>query len=89
MNWTGRHGGPGFADHTFADCSPAACGERHGALAAEYARPAAVTADPFGPRAAHSAEAMEAEMCDLPEPGDFPCCVDGRRGRDADREAGG
>ena len=31
-----------------------------------------LAADPFGPRAAHSAEAMEAEMTELPEPGDFP-----------------
>jgi hypothetical protein len=47
------------------------------------------TADPFGPLAAHSAEAMEAEMTDLPEPGDFPCCENARHGRGGDREAGG
>ena len=52
-------------------------------------KPGARAADPFWPRAAHSAEAMEAEMTDLPEPSDFPCCENGRHGRDADREAGG
>ena len=50
----------------------------------DIGRPGAEAADPFGPRAAHSAEAMEAEMCDLPEPGDFPCCAGARH----DREAG-
>jgi hypothetical protein len=37
LNLTGRHCGPGFPDHTFAECSPQLCGEQHGALARQYA----------------------------------------------------
>ena len=37
LNLTGRHSGPGFPDHTFAECSPELCGEQRGALARQYA----------------------------------------------------
>jgi hypothetical protein len=37
LNLTGRHSGPGFTDHTFAECSPELCGEQRGALARQYA----------------------------------------------------
>jgi hypothetical protein len=39
LNLTGRHTGPGFPDHTFAECSPELCGEQRGALARQYGRP--------------------------------------------------
>jgi hypothetical protein len=39
LNLTGRHAGPGFPDHTFAECSPELCGEQRGALARQYGRP--------------------------------------------------
>jgi len=39
LNLTGRHSGPGFSDHTFAECSPELCGEQRGALARQYASP--------------------------------------------------
>ena len=37
LNLTGRHSGPRFPDHTFAECSPELCGEQRGALARQYA----------------------------------------------------
>ncbi len=37
LDLTGRHSGPGFPDHTFAECSPELCGEQRGALARRYA----------------------------------------------------
>jgi len=37
LNMAGRHSGPGFPDHTFAECSPELCGEQRGALARQYA----------------------------------------------------
>jgi hypothetical protein len=37
LNLAGRHSGPGFPDHTFAECSPELCGEQRGALARQYA----------------------------------------------------
>jgi hypothetical protein len=40
LNLTGRHSGPGFPEHTFAECSPELCGEQRGALARQYASPA-------------------------------------------------
>ena len=36
-NLTGLHSGPGFGEHTFAECSPGLCGEQPGALARKYA----------------------------------------------------
>ena len=37
LNLTGRHSGPGFPDHKFAECSPELCGVQRGALARQYA----------------------------------------------------
>ena len=36
-NLTGRHSGPRFREHTFAQCSPDLCGEQPAALAGKYA----------------------------------------------------
>ena len=40
LNLTGRHSGPGFPDHTFAECSPELCGDQRLASARQYASPA-------------------------------------------------
>jgi hypothetical protein len=36
LNQPGRHAGPGFPDHTFAECSPELCGKQRGELARKY-----------------------------------------------------
>ena len=54
LNLTGRHSGPGFPDHTFAECSPGLCGEQAGALARRYARPSKIAPERRAQRAARS-----------------------------------
>jgi hypothetical protein len=52
LNLTGRHSGPGFADHMFAECSPGLCGEQAGALARQYATPSKIAPERRARRAA-------------------------------------